>query len=50
VADVLKAKEKEEDPWSRWFERLGHFYDSQFGGTDWREKEKEFWKKKIKPT
>jgi hypothetical protein len=24
------------------FERLGSFYDKRFGGTDWREKQKEF--------
>lgn len=47
VADVLEAKDKDKNPWTRWFERLGGFYDKRFGGTDWREKEREFWEKKT---
>ena len=49
VADVIEAKEKKKNPWVRWLERLGSYYDRRFGGTDWREKEKDFWEKKIKP-
>ena len=30
------------------FERMGNFYDNKFGGSDWREKENEFLKKKMK--
>ncbi len=48
VADVLEAKQKNKSAWIKVFERLGHFYDRKFGGPDWREKEKEFWKKKNK--
>lgn len=48
VADVLEAKEKKKGVWTKWFDRLGGFFDKRFGGTDWREKEKEFWEKKIK--
>jgi DNA-binding NtrC family response regulator len=48
VADVLEAKEKEKNPWERWFERLGGFFDKKFSGTDWREKEKEFWLEKLR--
>lgn len=48
VADVLEAKEKNKSPWIRWFERLTSFYDTRFGGKDWREKEKDFWEKRIK--
>jgi len=48
VADVLEAIEKKKNPWSRWYSRLGGFYDKRFHGTDWREKEKEFWEKKLK--
>ena len=48
VADVLEAKEKNKSPWMRWSERLSSFYDRRFGGKDWREKEKEFWERRIK--
>lgn len=48
VADVLEAKEKNKNPWIKWFERLGSFYDKRFHGTNWREQEKEFWEKKLK--
>ncbi|MEE9419530.1 MAG: response regulator [Desulfatiglandaceae bacterium] len=48
IADVLEAKEKNKSPWDRWFERLGSFYDKRFHGTNWREKEREFWEEKIK--
>lgn len=47
VADVLEAKEKQKNVWVKWIERLGSFYDTKFGGTGWREEEKEFWKKKL---
>jgi len=47
VADVLEAKEKNKNAWVKVFERLGNFYDKKFGGPDWREKEKEFWEKKL---
>lgn len=48
VADVLEAMEKKKSPWVKWFDRLGAFYDNRFQGTDWREKEREFWKEKLK--
>ncbi|MGD2126779.1 MAG: response regulator, partial [Desulfobacteraceae bacterium] len=48
VADVLEAREKNKSPWIKWFERLSSFYDRRFGGTHWREKEKEFWGRRIK--
>ena len=48
IADVLEAKEKKKNVWATWFERLGSYYDKRFGGTDWREKEREFWEKKLK--
>jgi CheY-like chemotaxis protein len=47
VADVIEAIEKGKNAWGKWFDRLSRFYDKRFGGTDWREKEKEFWEKKI---
>jgi DNA-binding NtrC family response regulator len=48
VADVLEAKEKKKNPWIKWFERLGGFYDKRFHGTNWREQEKKFWEEKLK--
>ncbi|MFC1580331.1 response regulator [Thermodesulfobacteriota bacterium] len=48
VADVLETLNKKKNVWARWFDRLGGFYDKKFGGTDWREKEKEFWEEKMK--
>ena len=48
VADVLESLDKKKNVWEKWFDRLGGFYDKKFGGTDWREKEKEFWEEKMK--
>ncbi len=42
IADVIEAREKSRNPWIRWFERLGAFYEQKFIGSDWRQKEKEF--------
>lgn len=39
VADVLDSIQRNKSPWKRLVESLGHFYDTKFGGTDWREKE-----------
>ena len=48
AADVLESIEEKRNPWEKWFERLGGFYDKKFHGTDWREKEEKFWKEKLK--
>ena len=48
VADVLEAIEKDKSPWQKMFDRLGSFYDKRFQGSDWREKENEYWGKKMK--
>jgi DNA-binding NtrC family response regulator len=48
VADVLEAKQKNKSAWVKVFERLGHFYDNKFGGSDWRKKEQEFWEKRTR--
>jgi len=45
VADVLEAKDKNKNPWVRWFERLSGTFDIIFTGPNWREREKEFWDK-----
>lgn len=46
VADVLESIHKSKSPWERVLERLGGFYDRRFGGTDWREKELDYIRKK----
>ena len=48
VADVIEAREKKKNPWLRWYERLGGFFDKKFSGPNWREEHKEFWGKKLK--
>ncbi len=48
IADVLEAREKKKNPWLRWYERLGGFYDKKFTGPNWREEEREFWQKQLK--
>jgi len=45
IADVVEAKEKNKSPWIRWFERLADTFDVLFTGPNWRENEKEFWKR-----
>jgi len=37
VPDVLEAKESNKNPWTRWFNRLGSFFDVMFTGPNWRE-------------
>ncbi len=50
VADIIEAREKKKNVWAKWLERLSGFYDSRFTGPNWREKDKEFWEKKLKET
>ncbi len=48
VTDVLEALEKNKSTWNKVFERLAGYYDRRFHGTNWREEEREFWKKKLR--
>ena len=48
LADVIEAREKKKNPWVRWFERLGPFFDKSFRGPNWREDHKKFWDEKLK--
>ena len=50
VADIIDAREKKKNVWVKWLDRLSGFYDSRFTGPNWREKDKEFWEKKLKET
>ncbi len=40
--DVLEAKEKGDNYWSRWLERMGDYYERRFG-PNWKESHKDFW-------
>lgn len=48
VADVLEAKEKNKNPWVRWYERLSGYFDKKFSGPNWREQEREFWEERLR--
>ena len=48
LADVIEAIEKKKSPWLKMYERFGSYYTKRFRGTNWREKENEFWKKRVK--
>lgn len=48
LADMIDAKDKGKNPWLRWYERLGSFFDVVFTGPNWREREKEFWKDRLR--
>jgi len=50
VADVIEAREKKKNPWIRWFDRLGPFFEARtnFRGPNWREDHKKFWDEKLK--
>ena len=48
VADIIEAKDKKQNPWEKWFDRLGGYFDNKFVGQNWREKEREFWEKRLK--
>jgi tRNA/rRNA methyltransferase len=42
--DILEAKEKGENFWWRWLDRLGLFYEKKFG-PDWQSKDEDFWRR-----
>jgi DNA-binding NtrC family response regulator len=42
--DVLDAKEKGKNPWIRWYDRMGSFFEKKFG-PQWKDDEKEYWEK-----
>ena len=48
IADIIEARDDNTNPWVRWFDRLGRFFDTRFVGPNWREKEKEFWEERLK--
>jgi DNA-binding NtrC family response regulator len=44
LEDVLEAQQKGENPWKRWFERLGNYCERHFG-PNWQKDDKIFWEK-----
>ncbi len=42
LVDVLEAREKGENHWYNWLERMGDYYEKRFG-PNWKESEKDFW-------
>ena len=42
--DILEAKEQGKKLWSRWLDRFALYYDERFG-PDWKDTEKDFWKR-----
>jgi len=50
LADVIEAKEKNKNPWAKWVERLGVYFDGSknFSGANWREENRKFWDEKLK--
>ena len=42
--DILQAREKGKNPWIRWYDRMGSFFEKKFG-PDWKKNDKEFWEK-----
>jgi DNA-binding response OmpR family regulator len=47
LTDVLEAREKKKNIWTKWFERMSGFCDKRFG-RNWRDKDREFWDSVIK--
>ncbi len=42
--DVFEAEELGKNPWSRWYDRMGAFFEKKFG-PKWQDNEKDFWEK-----
>ena len=42
--DILQAREKGKNPWFRWYDRMGSFFEKRFG-PDWKKNDKAFWEK-----
>ena len=42
--DIMEAKKKGKNPWARWYDRMGSFFEKRFGA-DWQKSDQEFWEK-----
>jgi len=47
LADVLEARAKKQNPWTKWYERLSGFCDRRFG-KNWKDQDPDFWDHLIK--
>jgi DNA-binding NtrC family response regulator len=42
--DIMEAKEKGKNPWTRWYDRMGSFLEKRFGA-DWQKPDQAFWER-----
>jgi DNA-binding NtrC family response regulator len=42
--DILEAREKGKNTWTRWYDRMGSFFEKRFG-KEWKKSDQEFWEK-----
>jgi len=42
LMDVLAAREKGENHWQKWLDRMGDYYERRFGA-NWKDSHKDFW-------
>ena len=47
LADIIEARDKKKNVWSKWYERLSGFCDRRFG-PNWKDEDPEFWDSLIK--
>jgi len=47
LVDVFEAIDEGKSAWEKVFDRLEGFFDKRFHGTNWREKERDFWDEKL---
>ncbi|MBN2033929.1 MAG: response regulator [Deltaproteobacteria bacterium] len=47
LADVLEARAKKQNSWTKWYERLSGFCDRRFG-KNWKDQDPDFWDDLIK--
>jgi len=50
ISDVLEAKQKNKNPWIKWYERIGAYFENrkEFKGYNWRENQKKYYEEKLK--
>lgn len=42
--DLLEDQKAGKNPWARWYDRMGSFFEKRFGDK-WKDNDKEFWEK-----
>ena len=48
LANVFEAIDEGKSPWGKLFDRLGGYFDRKFHGTQWHDREAEYWENKLK--